>query len=129
MLGQRGAHGRITAMMAGPADLGRAIQDWAEAWSLAVVALFTGALLARDAPRPCAPRWPSTASPSGNLPWCLGPGAGDPLGSDVVLGTAAVRGLFGSRLAAVYAPEVLAGFGTGPARIDVRIVAPDGSAA
>ena len=47
----------------------------------------------------------------------------------MVLGTAAVRGLFGSRLAAVYAPEVLGGFGTGPARIDVRIVAPDGSAA
>ena len=66
--------------------------------------------------------------PSGNL-LVLGPGAGDPLGSDVVLGTAAVRALFGGRLAAVYAPEVLASFGTGPARIDVRIVAPDGSAA
>ena len=66
--------------------------------------------------------------PSGNL-LALRPGTGDPLGSDVVLGTAAVRGLFGSRLAAVYAPEVLASFGTGPARIDVRVVAPDGSAA
>ncbi len=66
--------------------------------------------------------------PAGNL-LVLGPGAGDPLGSDVVLGTTAVRGLFGGRLAAVYAPEVLASFGTGSARIDVRVVAPDGSAA
>jgi len=37
-------------------------------------------------------------------------------------------GLFGSRLAGVYAPEVLASFGTGTARVDVRVVAPDGSA-
>lgn len=48
--------------------------------------------------------------PPGNL-LLLGPGAGDPLGSDVVVETAAVRGLFGRRLAAVYAPEVLASFG------------------
>lgn len=65
--------------------------------------------------------------PPGNL-LVLGPGAGDPLGSDVVAGTAAVRGLFGSRLAGVYAPQVLASFGTGAARVDVRVVAPDGSA-
>jgi hypothetical protein len=30
------------------------------------------------------------------------------------------------RLASVYAPEVLARFGTGAARIEARIVAPDG---
>ena len=66
--------------------------------------------------------------PAGNL-LVLGPGAGDPLGSAVVLETAAVRSIFGGRLAGVYAPEVLASFGTGAARIDVRIVAPDGTAA
>ena len=65
---------------------------------------------------------------AGNL-LVLGPGAGDPLGSDLVLGTAAVRGIFGGRLAGVYAPEVLASFGTGAARIDIRIVGPDGAAA
>jgi hypothetical protein len=65
---------------------------------------------------------------AGNL-LVLGPGAGDPLGSDLVLETAAVRGIFGGRLASVYAPEVLASFGAGPARIDVRVVAPDGAAA
>ncbi len=59
----------------------------------------------------------------------LGPGAGDPLGSAVVVETAAVRNIFGARLVSVYAPEVLASFGTGAARIDVRIVAPDGTVA
>jgi hypothetical protein len=66
--------------------------------------------------------------PVGNL-LMLRPGAPDPLGSDVVLATAAVRDMFGARLASVYAPELLASFGTGPARIDVRAVAPDGTAA
>jgi hypothetical protein len=59
----------------------------------------------------------------------LRPGAADPLGSDVVLATAAVRDMFGARLAGVYAPEVLASFGTGQARIDIRAIAPDGAAA
>ncbi|MGH3187299.1 MAG: hypothetical protein ACRDOL_08595, partial [Streptosporangiaceae bacterium] len=66
--------------------------------------------------------------PAGNL-LVLGPGSGDPLGSAIVLATPAVRATFGSRLASVYAPELLASFGTGAARIEVRVVAPDGSAA
>jgi hypothetical protein len=66
--------------------------------------------------------------PDGNL-LVLGPGASDPLGSDVVLATAALRGVFGGRLDSVYAPLVLASFGAGTARIDVRAVAPDGAAA
>jgi len=65
---------------------------------------------------------------AGNL-LTLRPGAADPLGSDVVLATAAVRDMFGARLASVYAPELLASFGTGQGRIDVRAVAPDGAAA
>jgi hypothetical protein len=59
----------------------------------------------------------------------LRPAAPDPLGSDVVVATAGVRSQFGGRLASVYAPEVLARFGSGRDRIDVRIVAPDGAAA
>jgi len=67
--------------------------------------------------------------PAGNL-IALGPaGAADPLGSNVVVATAAVRSLFGARLAAVYAPVVIARFGTGSASIEVRVVAADGSAA
>ncbi len=59
----------------------------------------------------------------------LQPAASDPLGSDVVVATAAVRSQFGSRLASVFAPTVIATFGSGAARIDVRAVAPDGTAA
>jgi hypothetical protein len=53
----------------------------------------------------------------------------DPLGSDVVVATAAVRSQFGGRLASVYAPGILASFGSGDLRIDVRTMAPDGAAA
>src|SRR6202012_3283637 len=65
---------------------------------------------------------------SGNL-LVLGPGTADPLGSAVVLETDAVRGMFGTRLAGVYAPDILASFGAGSALINVRVVAPDGTAA
>jgi hypothetical protein len=53
----------------------------------------------------------------------------DPLGSDVIVATQVVRSQFGARLASVYAPVILASFGTGPARVDIRVVAPDGAVA
>jgi hypothetical protein len=53
----------------------------------------------------------------------------DPLGSDLVVATAAVRGRFAARLAGVYAPVTLASFGSGAARVQVRAVAPDGATA
>ncbi|HEY5395727.1 MAG TPA: hypothetical protein VIL16_10055 [Trebonia sp.] len=59
----------------------------------------------------------------------LGPSASDPLGSDLVVATPALRSQFGARLASVYAPVVIASFGSGPARIDIRAVAADGTAA
>jgi hypothetical protein len=59
----------------------------------------------------------------------LGTSAGDPLGSDLVVATPALRNQFGARLAGVYAPVVIASFGSGAARIDVRAVAADGTAA
>jgi hypothetical protein len=59
----------------------------------------------------------------------LPPTAADPLGSGVVVATPAVRNQFGARLATVYAPQVIAGFGAGAERVDVRAVAPDGAAA
>src|SRR6202020_1819830 len=55
--------------------------------------------------------------------------APDPLGSAVVVATPVIHGQFGSRLAADYAPQVIASFGTGTGRVDVRTVAPDGAAA
>jgi hypothetical protein len=59
----------------------------------------------------------------------LGPSTPDPLGSDLVVATPALRSEFGARLAGVYAPVVIASFGSGAARIDIRAVAPDGTAA
>jgi hypothetical protein len=53
----------------------------------------------------------------------------DPLGSDVVVATSVVRSQFGTRLVTVYAPEVIASFGSGAERIDVRAIAPAGAAA
>lgn len=59
----------------------------------------------------------------------LGTATADPLGSDVVVATLAVRNQFGTRLQSVYAPVVIASFGTGAGRIDIRAIAPDGTAA
>jgi hypothetical protein len=66
--------------------------------------------------------------PPGNL-LVLRPSSADPLGSDLVMATPAVRSQFGGRLAGVYAPVVIASFGAGDLRIDMRAVAPDGAAA
>jgi serine/threonine protein kinase len=59
----------------------------------------------------------------------LGPESTDPLGSTLVVATAAVRALFGGRLASVYAPAVLASFGSGNAKIEIRWNYPLGTSA
>ena len=56
-------------------------------------------------------------------------GATGPLFAEVIVATPAVRNMFGSRLQFGYAPAVIASFGSGAARIDVRAIAPDGAAA
>jgi len=55
--------------------------------------------------------------------------APDLYGTQVIVATASVRSQFGGRLASVFAPEILASFGTGANRIEIRVVAPDGAAA
>jgi hypothetical protein len=100
------------------------VRDQAAAWVARQVS--AGAILACD-PAMCA-ALVRYGIPSANL-LVLGPEAADPLGSSVVLATTAVRNMFGTRLATVYAPQTLASFGTGQARIDVRAIAPDGAAA
>jgi hypothetical protein len=57
------------------------------------------------------------------------PSAPDPLGVEVIVATPALRSQFGPRLATVYAPLVLASFGSGTQRIDIRYLAPGGTAA
>ncbi len=66
--------------------------------------------------------------PAANLEQ-LGPGAIDPLGSGIVVSTAAIRNQIGPRLSSVYAPIVIASFGRGTSAVQVRVVAPDGAAA
>jgi hypothetical protein len=69
----------------------------------------------------------SRGFPSANV-LMLGPGSNDPLGSLLVVASAAIRAQFGSRLASVYAPAIIASFGSGNARIDIRLVFPGGAA-
>lgn len=59
----------------------------------------------------------------------LGVGTASPLESTVLVATATIRQEYGARLAGVYAPSVLASFGTGPAQVSVRVVARGGAAA
>jgi hypothetical protein len=66
--------------------------------------------------------------PAGNL-LTLGPDATDPMGSQLVVATTALRSQLGRHLASVYAPVVIASFGTGASRVDIRVEAPDGSSA
>lgn len=57
------------------------------------------------------------------------PSAPDPLGVEVIVATPVLQSQFGLRLATVYAPQVLASFGSGAQRIDIRYLAPGGTAA
>ena len=59
----------------------------------------------------------------------LQPTAPDPLGAQLVVATPVIRNQFGTRLASVYAPLVIASFGSGAERVDIRYIAPDGSKA
>jgi len=55
--------------------------------------------------------------------------APDPLGGALIIATPAIQSQFGSRLASVYAPLVLASFGSGAGRVDIRYVPPGGTKA
>ena len=57
----------------------------------------------------------------------IGPQTNDPLDSSVIVATPGVRDQFGPQLASVYAPVILASFGSGNARIDIREVIPGGT--
>ncbi len=59
----------------------------------------------------------------------LGPATADPRRSQLIMATAVVRQEFGASLTSAYAPSVIASFGSGDARIDIRVVAPNGPAA
>jgi hypothetical protein len=56
-------------------------------------------------------------------------GTTDPLGSAVIVATPVLRSQVGSRLSSVYAPGLLARFGSGSQQVQVRAIAPHGAAA
>lgn len=66
--------------------------------------------------------------PAGRLLPLQSAGA-NPFGADVIVASPAVRSEYGSELTSVYAPGLIASFGTGAARVDVRAVAAGGGAA
>ena len=70
----------------------------------------------------------SRGFPAANLLRIL-PGRPDPLGAGLIVATAALRNQFSNRLATVYAPQVIASFGTGQAGIEIRTIPPEGAAA
>jgi len=59
----------------------------------------------------------------------LEPSTTSPLASAVIVATATVRAQFGNLLSSVYAPGVIARFGSGQLRIEIRQIAPHGAAA
>ena len=109
-----------------PASLQAAATTRAAAARWIAAQVSPAAIVACD-PAMCA-ALQASGVPAGRL-LVLGTSAGDPLGSSLVVATPALRSQFGARLASVYAPVVIASFGTGAARIDIRAVAADGTAA
>jgi hypothetical protein len=100
-----------------------AVRDDAAAWIVKRVG--PGAIVACD-PVMCS-ALQKRGFPAGLL-LALGPSAGDPLGSSIVVATAALRSQFGHRLTGEYAPVAIAGFGSGTAAIQVLVTAQDGAA-
>jgi len=76
-------------------------------------------------PQVCA-ELTSQGFPFGNLV-TLGPQSNDPIAAGLVVVTPAIQAQFGNRLASVYAPAIIASFGSGKARIDIRLVTPGGA--
>ncbi len=115
---------------AGPAAAPAAIRAAAAARTAA--ARWIAAEVSTDAIVSCDPQMCALLEahgiPAGRL-LPLGGSDSAPLGSDLIVSTAAVRSEFGARLSSVYAPVVLASFGTGGEQTAVRVVAADGAAA
>jgi len=120
------AGGRSAGQQSGAPSLAAAAGARQQAAAWVAGQAGAGAIVACD-PAMCA-ALQAQGVPAGRL-LVLSPARADPLGSDLVVGTPAVRSQFGTRLPGVYAPVTLATFGAGAARIDVRASAPYGAAA
>jgi hypothetical protein len=116
------APGRHRQRPAAPND--QAVRDQAAAWMAAQIGRST--IVSAD-PVMCRVL-ESHGVPARDL-YQLGPETTSPLRSRVIVATPAVRTQFGTLLNSVYAPAVLASFGSGSQRIDIRQIAPRGAAA
>ena len=116
-----GARGEATASRAvSPGGIGSA------AVARAAATAWVEAQVSRSAVVACDPPMCFALQARGFLAANLMPlssAAAYPLGATVIIATAAVRNQFGSRLATVYAPVVIASFGRGQARVDIRAYA------
>jgi len=113
-----GGHAGISQKLAAEA----AVRKQAITWTLHQVS--RAALVSCD--RQVCADLANSGFPPANLSR-LGSTSNDPLESDLVIATADIRAQFGGRLASVYAPAVIASFGSGNARIDIRLVFPGGA--
>jgi hypothetical protein len=96
----------------------------ARAVSWIVHQVSRSALVACDA-QVCA-ELASNGFPQGNL-ITIGPTSNDPLVANLVVSTALVRAQLRDRLATVWAPAIIAAFGSGNARIEIRLEWPGGA--
>ena len=121
--GRTGAAGKSQGGL-GPPGAGARERNLAAAWvarqvsRTAVVAcdpVMCNALAARGVPA--------------RVLYPLRPGTTSPLHSEIIVATALVRAQFGHLLSSGHAPAVLARFGSGPQRIEIRQIAEHGAAA
>jgi hypothetical protein len=117
-------HRPVTALRVARAQPGSNASRLAAAWVAQQVA--RNAIVACD-PLMCA-ALEALGVPAANL-MILQATATSPLGAQVIVVTRAVRRQFGSRLDSVYAPSVIAGFGSGPDQVSVQVIAQNGPAA
>jgi hypothetical protein len=138
------AAGVVTVVLARPAGEppgsgGTAAKDAASAGGVgsaaaarAAAAAWVGQQVSRAAIVACDPAMCAALQAAGIPPsnlLALSSAAADPLGSTVIVATPALQSQFGARLATVYAPGVIASFGSAASRVDIRVTAPDGAAA
>jgi hypothetical protein len=119
-----GSHRQRPASGDGQAAQGRAARG--QAATFVVAQIGRGTIVSAD-PSMCRVL-ESHGIPAKDL-YELGPEQTSPLRSAIVVATPAVRARFGTVLSSIYAPAVLASFGSGPQRIEIRAIAPHGAAA
>jgi hypothetical protein len=122
--GGHSGHGPATASRPAGSQSGSTASQLAAAWVAQQVA--RSAIVACD-PLMCS-ALEAQGVPAASL-LVLQTGTTSPLGAQVVVATPAVRSQFGGRLDTLYAPSVIASFGSGLDQVSVQVIAKDGSPA